>query len=1048
MSKITLPQSAKRILAVLLALVMVFTVLPSAAVVTAAEDEPEIAEEQPDVRGQNYRNIALNPGATVEEMRFTWHSGSPTGSIRITNLDDAGWYRELTSAAQPLAVHQGTGPMGTDTDMFPGRPGYTYYVHQAAVYDLDPQTSYSYVIMWDGGESEPKSFRTGGSETFTFLVAGDPQIGVGNQSLDLDGEGWLNTLEVALAAYPDAEFVLSVGDQIHTTSGNAAVSQARHDWMFGLSQLQSLPLLPVVGNHDGAGLGNTNSRMWPLHYNLPDDADNVLRFNSQFYTQFDFWARWGSVMFIVLDSNTTTWVNSIGGQSRLAFMEEAVAANSDAQWLVVSFHHPPYSVYRSTNDPDKVQVIQNWIPEFERLGVDAVFGGHCHVFSRTLQMAANVPQPDQQWLTAGGEIREDLTGMLYNAVLDPTGIVYMAFNSASGSGYYNVTQMPRSYIAAYNQNFRRNFSAITVTPNIFEIATYQVNDDNTQTLLDVYTLVRSDNGEVPEGYTFRTLEPDVLQRITEPAPSTRILHGAEATAEGLGLPETAGLETTLLNNEGGNTVTIRNPGGPYGRNVRAITAAVTWDVEGSDYDPEYLGEQNFTVTGTVEALPASVINPDDVPLEVTIEVHVFAYGEGPPPLPPTIPISEANAAEIGTSVMVAGYIIAVEREDRFIIQDSTSPWGGIFVNAVEPADQYFGQWVIVEGTRDLQWAQPSIGTATVTAHPDESLVPLTPVLLTMTDLANTEPSQWNSMLVSFYANIEARYPETDVAVHNIGGEGSSMSMTVALPEELEDGDRVRVDRAVVHWRADLEENRLHTNWGVGGVARAYDEPLTVAEANMRPTETEVTVRGIVVNYYDTSPGNRNSFHMQDYDARTPLSGILVRGPLGVATDEVVGSEVIVTGIRNGDQAGSGFGEIENITITGSEAIDILNPDAPQPQPVVVPTLLAFRGGAYRSMLVSIDHVQLTSELLFSGPGGDRPNYLLYQPDGAGAYHFVIACGLDGWHEMAGVYEGAEIEGGDFVRVNRAAIHWWQARNEVQIRLLDPAADIVLSAEAQ
>ena len=1032
--------SVKRSLVILLALFMLISMFPIAALATVAES-PLKSETVPILRplsanrGQNYRNLGLTPGGNVEEMRFTWHSGSPTGRIRITNPNVSGWYLEIASTATPLVAHEGTEFMGSVANLQPGRPGYTYFVHHVTANGLTPETTYNYVVIWDNGQSEPKTFRTGGSDTFSFLIAGDPQIGVGNQALELDGEGWLHTLEVALAAYPHAEFLMPVGDQIHTQNTNVAASQARHDLMFGPAQLQELPILPVVGNHDGSGLGNTNSRLWPMHYNLPDTADNVLRFNDNFYTQLDHWTRWGNVLFIVLDSNTRTWVNSVEGQNRLAFMEDAIAANDDAEWLIVAFHHPPYSVYRVTTDSAKVQIINNWIPEFERLGVDAVFSGHCHVFNRTHQMLENVPLRDQQWLNAAGEIREDSTGVRYNAVLDPTGILYIAFNSASGSGYYNVTQMPRNYIAAYNQNFRRNFSAVTVTPNTFEIATYQVNDNGTYTLMDVYTIVRSNGGIVPAGYIFRQLEGDVLERITAPADVTGVPHGTEATAEGLGLPATVGLETHLRNNVGGNIATIRNAGGPYGTNVRTLRAPITWNITASDYDPAYTGSQAFTVTGTVGQLPREVVNSNNISLTTTIDVQVFAYGEGPPPLPPTIPIAEANAAEVGTPVLVAGYVTAIERNDRIMIQDSTEPWGGIFVIATESVEHYLGQWVVVEGTRGIQWSQPSISTATVTAHPDEALVPLTPVLLTMDDLDNSIASQWNSMLISFEADITTRAEGAGMDIHNIAGENSSMTMTAALPTGFGVGDRIRVDRALVHWRADLEENRLHTNWEIGGVVRAYDAPLTVAEANMRPAGTLVTVRGIATNYYEQNVGERPSFHFQDYDARTPLSGMLVRGPIGIAADEVIGSEIIVTGIRNGDQTGSAFARTENITLEGAGDIEILAQNVPQPTPVLVPSLLSLRYGAYSSMLIALEGVQLTTTLSITGPGGLRPNFLLYPPEGAYPYTFAVACGTEGWTLPEGV------GGGDFITINRAAPHFWQGRHEIQIRLLDYNTDV-------
>jgi hypothetical protein len=399
---------SRRALALFLAVVMTFGMVTTAFGSTApAAEVPALALAQAAVRGTNYRNLSLNPGAGNAEMRFTWHSGSPTGSIRISNPNGADWV--LTSEnPRPVEAHQGTGGMGEAGNILPTRTGFTYWLHMVAVYDLAPDTQYTYVVVWDTGESAPKSFRTGGSSSFQFLVAGDPQIGVGLQALSVDGAGWQNTLNVATRAFPNAEFVLSVGDQIQTTNADVPRSQERHDQMFAPVQLQTLPLLAVVGNHDGVGVANSNHRLWPLHYNIPvpaevgaiahdgGDVPTVFRHGTTLYTQFDYWVRWGNVFFIVLDSNTRSFLTSEDANAdRMAFIEAAFAANADADWKIAAIHHSPYSVYRGTTDGAKVQIINRWIPEFERLGVDAVLSGHCHVYSRSHQMLANEPLLNQ-----------------------------------------------------------------------------------------------------------------------------------------------------------------------------------------------------------------------------------------------------------------------------------------------------------------------------------------------------------------------------------------------------------------------------------------------------------------------------------------------------------------------------------------------------------------------------------------------------------------------------------------------------------------------------
>ncbi|NPV92741.1 MAG: leucine-rich repeat protein [Firmicutes bacterium] len=98
-----------------------------------------------------------------------------------------------------------------------------------------------------------------------------------------------------------------------------------------------------------------------------------------------------------------------------------------------------------------------------------------------------------------------------------------------------------------------------------------------------------------------TPEERTLVSIIAPTAVTGLANGTAKTATALGLPAKVTLET-----DDGN-----------------VQADVTWDVAGCDYDPDDTGEQAFTVDGTV-ALPAGVINPDNVDLTVSINVTVNA----------------------------------------------------------------------------------------------------------------------------------------------------------------------------------------------------------------------------------------------------------------------------------------------------------------------------------------------------------------------------------------------------------------------------------------
>jgi len=311
---------------------------------------------------------------------------------------------------------------------------------------------------------------------------------------------------------------------------------------------------------------------------------------------------YGNMLLIALDSNSRAWQ---GG--RLEWVNTVVSTyGSNVDWVVVTFHHPPYSVFRATNMGEKIPIITQWIPELEKLGVDIVLNGHCHVFSRTHQMYQNRPLLEQQWVQPGTNqiVRSaNPTSVVY----DPTGIVYIALNSMSGSGYRNVRNMGgRNYISAYNQNFRRNFSVVDVTPYSFAIHTYQVNDNGVSiALVDTYTLVKAGNltnAIAADPWGLRqicstTNEPAVSSHPTDiigvellPTVISRIPEGATdmnaaALASALGLPTQVQIRLEMSNDQRTEDAfgilgarALRDVPNVYSTFVRPIWVDVEWDL--------------------------------------------------------------------------------------------------------------------------------------------------------------------------------------------------------------------------------------------------------------------------------------------------------------------------------------------------------------------------------------------------------------------------------------------------------------------------------------
>ena len=649
----------------------------------------------------DYRSLSMTPGATVSEMRWTWHSRSETGAIRIYPAGSASPISLGGAAVQsrPLgfgvdsAIGGGVGQAAAGGGLEPGAqtraappegatgilsyPWFTdatagdYWVHQIIATGLTAGAAYEYVITGSiGGRafaSARKPFRAGPDRNtgFTFTAGGDPQIGIGDftpgremagnnipnpgigfKSHVEDYYGWTNAVEVMAARAPNAGFFLSVGDQIDTNDQSFRRSQFMYDILLSPAAFHSLPILPVVGNHEATN----NGWLWHQHYNTPIDhptaaapAANVRAHGANPW-QFDYYMIWGNTLIIHLDANTRNW-----GVGRLEWFESVINTHQPAiEWTVVTFHQPPYSVFRATNLGEKQQIIANWIPQFERLGVDVVLNGHCHVFSRTHQMFQNAPQLTQNWVQLDGTVVRGTnpTSVVYN----PTGIVYIAFNSMSGSGFRNVRNMGgRNYISAYNQNFRRNFSVIDVTNYSFAVHTYQINDDGVSiTLVDTYTLVRGGSLNAA-----RAADPRGLRQITCPVqgtatdvinvgivPSVARRANSAVTAQALGLPTTVEVEIAMSANQRQEDVfgilgarALRDELNSYDFRVRPMRVNVNWDLSAIPATVAAREGRTFTVTGALD-LSAIIGTPETSPLPTPVAANAtFTLADVTQPCP-------------------------------------------------------------------------------------------------------------------------------------------------------------------------------------------------------------------------------------------------------------------------------------------------------------------------------------------------------------------------------------------------------------------------------
>ncbi len=175
---------------------------------------------------------------------------------------------------------------------------------------------------------------------------------------------------------------------------------------------------------------------------------------------------------------------------------EEAEAEYDIDWKVVTFHHSVYSVASHATEDSILSLRNSLVPIFTELDIDVVLMGHDHVYCRTYMMDGLEVMDD-------ASIYDDES---YSSITDPSGILYVTVNSASGSKYYNIQEnVDFEYAAVMNQDKERNVSQVTVTETSFTITTYAI--ENGTEVVDTFTINRT-AGEESESYTVTAAEAE------------------------------------------------------------------------------------------------------------------------------------------------------------------------------------------------------------------------------------------------------------------------------------------------------------------------------------------------------------------------------------------------------------------------------------------------------------------------------------------------------------------------------------------------------------
>ena len=173
-----------------------------------------------------------------------------------------------------------------------------------------------------------------------------------------------------------ADLWLMLGDNAYDTGTDNEYQRAVFD-MYPTT-LRNLFLWPAIGNHE-TGQSTTASTFPYLDiFTLPQngEAGGVASGTEKYYS-FDY----ANIHFVCLDSMTS----GRSGTSPMAQWLQSDLAATAQEWIIVYFHHPPYTKGNHDSDveSDLVQIRQNILPILEAGGVDLVLGGHSHAWERS-----------------------------------------------------------------------------------------------------------------------------------------------------------------------------------------------------------------------------------------------------------------------------------------------------------------------------------------------------------------------------------------------------------------------------------------------------------------------------------------------------------------------------------------------------------------------------------------------------------------------------------------------------------------------------------------
>jgi 3',5'-cyclic AMP phosphodiesterase CpdA len=326
----------------------------------------------------------------ASEFVVSWHALEPVRGPRVLLGHVDGKFARSVAAKE-----------ATYADAKSGRTVYAYHAHLDA---LRPDTAYLYAALHAGAEPAFGTFTTAprGRARFTFTSFGDqgtPTLGkryVPPPGVTLANPPYVNDNLGSPAAGDTVLGVEGLRPLFHLFNGdlsyaNIAEDRVRSWWDFWANNSRSArnrPWMPAPGNHENElGNGPIGYRAYQTYFSLPPAAGQTEVTRGLWYA---FTA--GSVRVISLANDDivyqdggNSYVRGYSGGAQKTWLEQELATarrDPNIDWIVVCMHQVAISSVDKFNGAD-LGIREEWLPLFDRYGVDLVVCGHEHHYERS-----------------------------------------------------------------------------------------------------------------------------------------------------------------------------------------------------------------------------------------------------------------------------------------------------------------------------------------------------------------------------------------------------------------------------------------------------------------------------------------------------------------------------------------------------------------------------------------------------------------------------------------------------------------------------------------